>query len=427
MIFVQASPSGSKWHASFVAFVVLGVWSGWPGMQQTSAQESTQVLTTQERIVFVGSGLVERAAAWGYWECALRTAVPQARWVVRNLGWSGDTVFGHARAQFGTPQDGYRRLLEQVEQVQPTLIFTVYGQGESFDGPEHLELFAQGAKRLLEDLSQRAPKVVVILPPPVRPVPEGPQVQKWQKLYMARLARVARKHGHLVLNWFDAPWVGQATSQRWPWRRWGTQLTPLGYWLTAAALTQQLGLKHRPWEVHLALQSAQVRVLKAVGTQVNQVHRTATGLSWRCLDEQLPPPPAPWGWPQQTRWPHYWRKLVVQGLPKGTWELLAGGKPVARASAQQWAKGMLLWQGPPWDQVEQLRRTIVEKNQWYFHRWRPQNTTYLFGFRKHEQGHNAREVPQFDRWVRQTEEQIHRLQKPRPVVYQLRLLTNPSR
>lgn len=45
---------------------------------------------------------------------------------------------------------------------------------------------------------------------------------------------------------------------------------------------------------------------------------------------------------------------------------------------------------------EALRARIVEKNQLFFHRYRPQNETYLFLFRKHEQGNNAVEIPQFD-------------------------------
>jgi lysophospholipase L1-like esterase len=45
---------------------------------------------------------------------------------------------------------------------------------------------------------------------------------------------------------------------------------------------------------------------------------------------------------------------------------------------------------------EALRARITEKNQLFFHRYRPQNETYLFLFRKHEQGNNAIEIPQFD-------------------------------
>ncbi|MCC6235263.1 MAG: hypothetical protein IT580_21655, partial [Verrucomicrobiales bacterium] len=43
-----------------------------------------------------------------------------------------------------------------------------------------------------------------------------------------------------------------------------------------------------------------------------------------------------------------------------------------------------------------LREAVAHKNEQFFHRWRPANWTYLFGFRKHEQGQNAVEIPRFD-------------------------------
>lgn len=56
--------------------------------------------------------------------------------------------------------------------------------------------------------------------------------------------------------------------------------------------------------------------------------------------------------------------------------------------------------------IEQMRRKIVEKNRLFFHRWRPQNITYLTGFRKHEQGNNAVEIAQFDPLVEKVEDEI---------------------
>lgn len=47
-------------------------------------------------------------------------------------------------------------------------------------------------------------------------------------------------------------------------------------------------------------------------------------------------------------------------------------------------------------QTAALRAALVRKNDLFFHRWRPANHTYIFGFRKHEQGKNAAEMPQFD-------------------------------
>lgn len=60
-------------------------------------------------------------------------------------------------------------------------------------------------------------------------------------------------------------------------------------------------------------------------------------------------------------------------------------------------------------QLEALRETIVKKNELFFHRWRPQNQTYLFGFRKYEQGQNAKEIPMFDPLISEQEEVIFRL------------------
>jgi lysophospholipase L1-like esterase len=66
--------------------------------------------------------------------------------------------------------------------------------------------------------------------------------------------------------------------------------------------------------------------------------------------------------------------------------------------------------------AEELRQTIVKKNEMYFRRWRPQNVTYLFLFRKHEQGNNAKEVDEFLPIISRLEEKIFELKaKPQKV------------
>jgi lysophospholipase L1-like esterase len=58
---------------------------------------------------------------------------------------------------------------------------------------------------------------------------------------------------------------------------------------------------------------------------------------------------------------------------------------------------------------QNLRKNIIEKNRLFFHRWRPANETYLFLFRKHEQGNNAKEIPQFDPIIEKQEALIEKL------------------
>ena len=60
------------------------------------------------------------------------------------------------------------------------------------------------------------------------------------------------------------------------------------------------------------------------------------------------------------------------------------------------------------NQVQEIRKAVIEKNRLFFHRWRPANETYLYLFRKHEQGNNAKEILQFDPLIEQSEMEIER-------------------
>ena len=59
--------------------------------------------------------------------------------------------------------------------------------------------------------------------------------------------------------------------------------------------------------------------------------------------------------------------------------------------------------------TEPLRQAILRKNEWFFHRSRPANMAYIFGFRKKEQGQNAVEVLKFDAFIAAEEARIARL------------------
>jgi putative heme-binding domain-containing protein len=52
---------------------------------------------------------------------------------------------------------------------------------------------------------------------------------------------------------------------------------------------------------------------------------------------------------------------------------------------------------------EALRASVLRKNSLFFHRSRPANYTYIFGFRKREQGNNAVEIPKFDPLIESAE------------------------
>ncbi len=65
-------------------------------------------------------------------------------------------------------------------------------------------------------------------------------------------------------------------------------------------------------------------------------------------------------------------------------------------------------------QAEPLRQAILRKNEWFFHRSRPANMAYIFGFRKREQGNNAVEVLKFDESIAAEEGRIAKLRALQP-------------
>src|SRR5262249_18241342 len=169
----------------------------------------------------------------------------------------------------------------------------------------------------------------------------------------------------------------------------GMHLTGYGYWKTAALLEQGLGWKTGRWIVRIGSDG---KVTVKEGVKLEGIEKKQTNLRFRAIDSGMPPPLSPRG----DVLPGCERRLRVRGLESGKYVLKVDGRPVHTATAQAWQAGVVLRAGPEFEQVEKLRRTIVEKNRLYFHRWRPQNETYLFGFRKYEQGNNAREIPLFD-------------------------------
>src|SRR5215212_2223481 len=59
-----------------------------------------------DRVVWLGSTLVEREQRYGWWELALTTRFPGKKVTSRNLGWSGDTVFGDSHTGYTYTRTG---------------------------------------------------------------------------------------------------------------------------------------------------------------------------------------------------------------------------------------------------------------------------------------------------------------------------------
>src|SRR6185312_12691836 len=159
----------------------------------------------------------------------------------RNLGWSGDTVFGDARAGFGTQVDGFRHLKEHVLALKPTVLIIGYGTNESFDGPNGLPRFVKGLETLLDTFAPTKARVVLLSPLKQEnlgpPLPDPTANNKNLRLYTDAIRGVAKKRGHVFVDLYDF-----RSKEESPLTENGIHLTAWGYWRSAAVLEHALGL-----------------------------------------------------------------------------------------------------------------------------------------------------------------------------------------
>jgi lysophospholipase L1-like esterase len=351
-----------------------------------------------DRVVFLGSTLIEREQRYGWWELALTTRFAGKKITFRNLGWSGDTVFGESHVGFAYTRSGsanvpggFRHLIEHTLHLKPTVLIIGYGTNESFEGEKGLPKFVKGLNTLLDALAPATARVVLLSPMRQgdmgRPLPDPAKNNKNLRLYADAIRDVAKKRGAMFVDLYDL--LGDPARVKGVTEN-GIHLTGEGYRWSAPLLEKGLVL---PARTHQQTFPANLFPL---------VRRWHPGLGALRLLPLNPP------------------TTVIPKLPPGKHTLFIDDKPIFTADAKEWASGVKLEHDPEIEQAEKLRKLIVAKNELYFHRWRPQNETYLFGFRKHEQGKNASEIPKFDPLIEAKEKDIVELSVPKAHTYELK-------
>jgi len=308
----------------------------------SEAQEFKPLLQSGDRVAFIGNTLVERARLFGHLETSLQLAAgPEAKGLVfRNLGWSGDSVFGDARSYFGAPAEGRERLARNLGEIKPAVVLLWYGtetalsvdQGwtnEAANGANEVSgsgleaskaLFLQGYQTLLDSVRSASGEglreIVLVSPPPFEnlgaPLPDQTANNKNLASIRDGIRELAKKNNARFVDLFAAL-GGDAFD--------GQVANP--------ALTED-GVNHG--DAGHALVAREL--LKGLGypeSALSQTNNTA---------------------------------------------------------------------------LANLRAAVIEKDRLFFNRWRPANETYLFLFRKHEQGQNAKEIPMFDPLIAGQEKKV---------------------
>ncbi|WP_146115576.1 MULTISPECIES: SGNH/GDSL hydrolase family protein [Pirellulaceae] len=348
-----------------------------------------------DRVALIGGTFIEREQQYGYFELALNLALPETNFTLRNLGWSGDTVTGISRARFGNQQEAWSHLTKSLDLVNPTIIFVAYGTNEAFRGQEGLEEFKANYTKLLDELEKRTKRIVLIKPLPMEnlgpPLPNPEEYNANVELYGEAIKQLAYDRGHSTMGMNDAFSKYKPTLKSEPEHLTdnGMHLTEFGYWYLAPKMVESVA----PW------------------TWFNEVPRKAVAANpLKPHDKvfvRLPYPPAPGEEaPKSIQFAiHFYQE--GKAILKGT-----GDSPDVEATTEQWGRGVDIPATAIYAKTKQLHQAILRKNQLFFDRFRPQNETYLYLFRKHEQGNNAVEIPQFDPLIEEQDKKIFELKQP---------------
>jgi len=314
-----------------------------------------------DRVVFLGDTLMEREKDFASIELMMTLRFPERNVTFRNLGWSADTPVGVSRVSFDWPKgesEMFRVLMEQVRQVQPTVVVLGYGMASSFDGEAGLEKFTADYNKLIDGILALNKEARFILLSPIRHEKLPPPLPDPD---FASFAPSRDKNGGPRRGEVGEAGKGMSHNEM-----------LASYTKAIQGLAEKRGLPF----VNL-FSSFEQRIPAGAQAEFmppwtdNGIHLNALGYRKVALDvgRSL-------GWPMQN----------IPGF----------------ASTSQFHLNA------------DLRKTILAKNQLFFHRWRPENSTYLFLFRKHEQGKNAQEIPKFDPLIEAEEKKIATLRKQPP-------------
>lgn len=379
------------------------------------AEESQPAFELQEgdRVVLLGNSLFERELRHGYIELVLTTRWPDRNITVRNLGLSGDTVFGDARGYFTTPPDAYGHLIEQLTNAKPSVVFVAYGGIEAYDGEEGLTRFSEGLLKLLDKIEELDAEAILLSPIPKFPTDITASFATDHnhivETYSQAISEIADERGVRFVDIFS-PLMEIEDGQKLTTN--GIHLNETGYFHFANIIESELNLTPREWSVSIDLDNG---LTYSNGVSISDFEHRENEIRFKGKDEWLPLPLS-----ARARVSGKGiRGLSVTGLEEGRYTLTIDGGHVKTATASEWKDGVDIYYGTSFRQAGLLQKRIVKKNDLFFNQYRPQNRTYITGFRSYEQGQNVSELHDLDELIERQERQIFRLRQPDVNIYRI--------
>lgn len=369
-----------------------------------------------DRVVFLGNSIFENEFQFGYLELALTTRFADKGITFRNLGWTGDNVWGEARSTYTNPPTPYEHLMEDITKAAPTVVFLAYGGVEAQEGQPGVAHFKDGLNKLIDKIESLGARTVLLSTIPVVSADTSQHIDARNadlELYSKAISDVASQRGKQFIDIYN-PVLN--TSKKADIIENTVHLNETGYYYLADVLEKALGLSNDRVTSTITIAkptpySSNVKILTD-SKDSNVIARFVAA------DKHLPLP-----FPQASSWVGNDANVVrIIGLKKGYYSLTAGNEQVVTASAKDWEKGVEIKQGPQFEQSARIREMIIRKNELHFFQYRPLNQTYIVGFRRYEQGRHVKGLEEQNILIKWLEGQIILNSEPKEVVYELRKL-----
>jgi putative heme-binding domain-containing protein len=367
------------------------------------------------RVVLLGGSLVHGMERHGYLEAAITSRWPNHNLGFRNLGWPADDVFGTARGEFGSARNtrswqppgaesdfGLSKMRKHIAEASPTALIVGFGAEAAYaDTGAKMANFQAGYEKLITELEKTGARLILLTPIPQKKsgtvLPNPDQRNKRLRQAADFILQLAAKRKHLGVDLFtDDPQEPGGLD-----REDALHLSAKGYRQLAVRLSRHLGIAE---ELDLQVQAKDGHLtIRSETLHLGAFSRTRRGLRFDLFVDRLPAAGSP---------------LSVSSAVQGA-ELWHDAEKVATLGDD--TKGTTVSGGALFLRSEYLRKLIVEKNLLYRHKLRPINEAYIFLFRRHEMGHLAKEMDDFEELVAGKEEIIAKARVPEVHRYELRL------
>lgn len=214
----------------------------WLSLLSIILPASAVTFEENDTVVLLGNTVIERAQKYGHLETTLALSAGKKDLKFRNLGWSGDTVYGHARSYFGPPSEGFARLKADLTELKPNVVIVCYGAVAASEGKDGLAEFISGYETLLEMIKASASprEIVIVSPPPAEslgaPMPDMTRHNENLALYAKALGELAMKHKLQFADFFTHLGSSKGLTDN------GIHFTSKGYEVAAPKFAEALGL-----------------------------------------------------------------------------------------------------------------------------------------------------------------------------------------